>query len=222
MAEGENTAKKEFNRYEGLKPEIADKLEEYDNNYFRWDKPVPFCGLMVYPAIITDYELFSSCSGCLTLNRKEDPKGILMTNLEYLYYKMQCKDNEKAEKEGKILSYSFSKLCEIVFHIKNGLKCKKCNKVIGYDSKEFIQYFEDIRNMTLAIQQGKTENIDTPHFRCPECGEEKFAEMIKFATDPETKKAFLLVDGHKISSKDFDLLRQLILYQNFPDYQDDS
>jgi hypothetical protein len=46
--------------------------------------------------------------------------------------------------------------------------------------------------------------------------------MMKFVEDPETKKHTLYIDGQQISSKDFDRLRYIVLYQNFPDYQDDS
>ena len=89
MAEGEKTLSAPVDRYEGIKKDIADKLRVYENEYFRWDKPVPFCGLLVYPATLIDYETFLSCSSVFTLNRKEDAKGVSMTNLGFLYYKMQ-------------------------------------------------------------------------------------------------------------------------------------
>lgn len=222
MAEGENGAAKKADRYEGLKPEIAEKLKRYENDYFRWDKPVPFCGLMVYPAKITEYEVFSSCSSVFTINRKDDHIGITMTNLDYLNYKMQNKKDEKSKEEAAILSYSFQKICEIIFHIKNGLKCQKCGHVMSYDSKEFSQYLSDLQDMAVKIQKGDTEDAVAPQLKCPSCEEEKFTEMIKIIVDPNTKKSSLLIDGHIITSRDFDLLRQIVLYQNFPDYADDS
>ncbi len=177
---------------------------------------------MVYPAMITEYEIFSSCSSVFTLNRKEDPVGLTMTNLGYLNYKMQNKENDKAKEEASFLSYSFQKICEIIFHITNGLKCVKCQHIMAYDSLEFSNYLKDIRDMAERIQKGDTENIVAPKLKCPECGEEKFTEMIKIVVDPNTKKPSLIIDGHVITSKDFDLLRQIVLYQNFPDYADDS
>lgn len=46
--------------------------------------------------------------------------------------------------------------------------------------------------------------------------------MIKFGVDSQKKKPILLINGQIIKSKDFDRLRQIILFQNFPDYRDDS
>lgn len=46
--------------------------------------------------------------------------------------------------------------------------------------------------------------------------------MIKIQQDEKTKKKQLVIDEKIITSKDFNLLRQLIMYQNFSDYVDDS
>ena len=46
--------------------------------------------------------------------------------------------------------------------------------------------------------------------------------MIKITQDEKTKKFSLLVDGHEINKKDFDRLRCIVLFQNFPDYRDES
>lgn len=46
--------------------------------------------------------------------------------------------------------------------------------------------------------------------------------MIKFGKDPEKNKPVLLVNGQVIKPKDFDRFRQIVLFQNFPDYRDDS
>jgi hypothetical protein len=35
MAEGEKKVVVKVDRYEGIKPEIADKLKKYENDYFR-------------------------------------------------------------------------------------------------------------------------------------------------------------------------------------------
>ena len=84
MAEG-----KENLKYKGLKPEIASEIEGYETAYFREDKPIPFVGdLMIYPATMRNYELFSMCTSCLTLNKNEVKEGLRMSNLEYLLYKM--------------------------------------------------------------------------------------------------------------------------------------
>ena len=89
MAEGDKNDK-----YKGLKPEIAEEIRGYETSFFREDKPIPFCGLKIYPATLHDYEAFSSCSSCLTLNKNEDPQGIRMSQLEYLMSRTQLPEDE--------------------------------------------------------------------------------------------------------------------------------
>lgn len=204
-------------KYGELPKDIVDKLKEYEFIYFREDQPVPFCGLQVYPATVRDFETFSSCTGCLTLNKNEDPRGIMMSHLDYLIAKTQIQNEEN---EGRMWSYRIQKLFEIIFHIKNGLKCKKCGHVIAYDSPEFQTFIKQIQELTEHPETASEETA--PSLLCPECGGKDFMEMMKFVQDPKTKKYSLLIDGHLIKKDDFALLRQLVLYQNFPDYADDS
>lgn len=203
--------KKENPRYKGIKKEIADELQQDEILYFREDKPIPFCGLTIYPIQVRDYELFCSCSACLTLNRKETAAGIVMTDLEFLLSKL------KDKKEGADWSFKIQKLLELIFHIDNGFKCqnKKCNTVISYTSKEFLQYVGEV--------QKAAENKETPPpLICPKCGGKEFVEMIGVVQDQTTKKHNLVVDGHVITPKDFSRLRQIVMFQNIPDYHDDS
>lgn len=212
-------------RYEGLKPEIADKLKRYENVYFIWDKPVPFCDtLSVYPVTMTDYEMFLFCSSCFTLNRKDDPVGLTKSNLGYLFYKMQLPRNENnPEEDGPTWSYKFQKLCEIIFHIQNGLKCKECGQVVSYQSPEFAKFLADTQTFVQNMREEEiTNDTDSPKLVCSKCQKTDFIEMVKIVVDPKTKKEVLFVDGQCITSQDFDLLRQLVLYQNFPKYSDDS
>jgi hypothetical protein len=46
-------------------------------------------------------------------------------------------------------------------------------------------------------------------------------EVISFKTD-EKGKRILVVDGHEINGEDFMRLRKIVLYQNLPDFKDDS
>ena len=112
------------------------------------------------------------------------------------------------------------KLFEIIFHVKNGLKCKKCGKVITYSSPEFLQFISKVQELTSNPEKMQTEQ--TPELICPDCGGKEFSEMMKFVKDSVTNKYSLLVDGQKIGKDDFANLRQIVLYQNFPDYADDS
>jgi len=199
------------NRYKGIPDDIAKDLEKYDVLYFREDKPVPFCGLDIYPVKVRDYEVFCNCSACCTLNRKESVEGLKMSDLEYLLLQVGN------EQEGQLWSYRIQKLFELVFHISNGLKCKnpECNHIIGYESSDFLKYVMD-------IQKAQQENTPPPQLICPKCGGKEFSEMIKFCQDEQTKKYYLMINGHKITHQDFKKFRQIVLFQNFPDYHDDS
>ncbi len=210
MAEGNNQPV--VDRFKGIPEKIAKEIKYYETEYFKEDKPVPLCGdLLMYPATVHDYEAFSNCSACLTLNKNESPEGIRMSHLEYLYTMTQ-----KPGEEGATWSYRVQRLFELIFHIKNGIKCTKCGRVIGYDSQEFKDYI-------VAIQNAQ-QNEKIPPLKCPECGNEgnDFIEMMKFIEDPQTKKHHLCVNGQVIDKDDYNRLRYIVLYQNFPDYRDDS
>lgn len=197
-------------KYRGLKPKIAEELKSLDAQYFREDKPIPFKeNLILYPIVVRDLEVFSQCSSCLTLHKNDVSEGIGMTYLDFLAYKMQDKE------EGAIWSWKFQKLCEIVFHISNGIKCTKCGKIIPYNSQEFKDFLEKI------TQIESNENTNKS-LACSECGNLGYTEMIKLSSDPVTKKTKLIINEQEITSKEFDRLRQIILFQNFPDYRDDS
>ena len=200
----------EAQKYKGVPKKIAEEIQEYENKYFREDKPIPFCGLLIYPATVHDYESFSHCSSCLTLNKNQTVEGIKMSHLDYLISQTQIQGEE-----GRIWSYKIQKLLEIIFKIDNGIKCSKCGRVIRYDSQEFSDYVDE-------LQKAQDENKPFPPLKCPDCDSEQFQEVIKIVLDPETKKYSLLVDGHIINSKDFNRLRYIVLFQNFPDYRDDT
>ena len=58
-------------------------------------------------------------------------------------------------------------------------------------------------------------------FTC-ECGATDFMEVIGIRENKETKKKELHIDGNFLTNKDFDRMRQIVMYQNLPDYKDDS
>lgn len=206
MAEG-----KENLKYKGLKPEIASEIQGYETAYFREDKPVPFAnGLLLYPATMRDYETFSMCTSVLTLNKNEFKEGVRMTNLEFLLYKIQTQNEE-----GQLLSYKLQRLLEIVFHIHNGIKCTSCGHIIDYKGVELMQYIQ-------KLQEAREKGEVPEKLSCPKCGGSDLIDMIKFGREPDKNKPVLFVNGQMIRSKDFDRLRQIILFQNFSDYRDDS
>lgn len=211
-------------KYGQLDKSIVDLLTDLERTHFREDKPVDFCGLKVYPVQVRDFEAFSACTSCLTLNKNEDKDGLRLSHLDYLLSRTQL------EKEGQMWSYKIQRLCELVFHIQNGLKCSKCGRIISYDSPEFKDFLSQVRKALVALDKKEnageeaenSEENAPPSLHCPECDGTEFTEMIKIVKDENSKKLSLSIDGHLINSKDFTVLRQLILYQNFYDYVDDS
>lgn len=217
-------------KYGMLPADIVNLLKSYEHEYFREDKPIPFCGLTIYPVQVRFFEPFSNCLACFTLNKNEDPKGIALSHLDYLISRTQLPGQE-----GKEWSYRLQRLLEMVFHIENGLKCNKCGHIMKYDDEHFVNFMAEVQNYAqkhLGAVQGDTPSASeevaedaVPKLACPVegCGSEDFLEMIKVVQDPDNpKRTCLSVDGHIINRNNFNKLRQIVPYQNFYDYADDS
>ena len=111
-------------------------MKYYEQKYFTHDEPVPFKdNLMIYPIKVRQYYEFYFNILCFKMNKNEDPEGVAMSNLGYLLYKMKDKET------GATLNNQLINLLELVFHVKNGLKCPKCGDTITFDqiNKEIEQ-----------------------------------------------------------------------------------
>ena len=206
-------------RYGSLDKDLVELLKNYEYTHFREDKPIPFCGLNIYPVQVRNYEEFASCCSCLTLNKNEDPNGVAMSHLDYLISKLKIEENN----EGRIWSFKLQRLFELIFRIKNGLKCEHCGNIMEYTSPTYLEYKKKIADLIEQIQKNpEAQNIETPQLLCPECGGDKLSNMISIVQDPKTKKNAFSVDGHIINKNDFVKLRQIVLFQNYPDYADES
>ena len=162
-------------RYKGLDESLADELRKDEIEYFRMDLPVPVHGFLLYPATVRDYEKFASASACLTLDKNKTPEGIRMTNLDYLVSKL----NDKTE--GPMWSFRLNLLIEVVFHLKNGLKCKKCGNVIEYHSDAFTGFLKEVQDL-MAHPPKEGEEFKEPKLVCDKCGNEdqsQYTEMVK-------------------------------------------
>ena len=219
MAEDNKTKPSIDDKYGKLDKSLILLLKNYEVEYFRLNKPIPFCGLLIYPIQVKHYEEFANCCSCLTLNKNEDPNGIRYSHLDYLINKMKIEEND----EGKLWSQKLQRLFELIFRIHNGVKCKnaECNHVITYDGDDLKNYFQSYNDAYKKAQEEGKEFV-APQLKCPKCGGIDFTEMIKIVPDPKTNKNALLVDGHLITRDDWIKLRQIVLYQNYPDYVDDS
>lgn len=205
--------------------EFASKLKYYEQNYFSNDEPVPFVGdLKIYPAVVKDYYKFYSLIPIFTLNKNDDPKGIPMSNLEYIFYKMSIEGDE-----GEFFARQFISLLEMVFHIKNGRKCSKCGDFIDYDMiNQEIFKFKTEETILLKSEPSLDQIEDFKHryeefFKklsyCDKCNCEK-QDVIRYEEN-EKNKRILYIENIPIQRKQFDELRQIVCYQNILDYDDE-
>ena len=242
-------------RYRGLSFDMAVELQHYDEEYFFWDKPVPFGEkLMLYPVNIKEYNHFMDAVECFLLDKKklspnakpeEIKTQLKMTDLEYMLSKM--KSNEWILR--------LSRLIELVMHVKNGVKCHHCGEVMSYTEykeaamKLMQELLEKAKEAEEKVKAGLTtegletekeqstnfnhtdaeqEVIDsgkedeTPTVKCPHCGGDGLYETIRYGENEQTHKLELFIDGQKIDFKDFNRLRNIVLFQNIPDYRDTS
>ena len=190
-----------------LDKKIVEKLESLDQLYFQFDKPIAFKGsLTIYPIIVSDYNEFVISSSCFSLNKNECIEGLKTTNLGYLIYKMSNVDGDELHnKDVSMWSQYFIKSCELIFHINYGVKCKKCGKVYNYI--DFLKLISQKDGDKCACECGNDSDFDV---------------NIKYQINKETKKHELIINDEILTTSDFDLLRQIVMYQNFPDYKDDS
>jgi hypothetical protein len=222
-------AEQELHKYKGVPKDIVPLLKEYEIKYFRENIPVPFHGMLIHPVAVRDYESFLNCLPCLTLNRKASPEGLGKTDLGWLIMQMKLPDKNPQNPDddqwisGRMWSIRFQKLIEIVFQIKNGLKCRNpnCGHVIAFESEEWFDIIAKTRN---ALDQKK----DPEPLKCPKCGaidakdKHAFTEMIKISDSEKWGEERLYIDGNELTPQDFRLLRYIIPFQNMPDYRDDS
>ena len=241
-------------RYRGLSFDMAVELQLYEEEYFFWDKPVPFGEkLMLYPVNVKDYNHFMDAVSCFLLDKKTLPpnakpdvikKQLKMTDLEFMLSKMES--NEWVLR--------FSKLIKLITHVKNGMRCPVCGEIMSYgeykeaamkivqellnkeakkteekeEEKEEIsensenseQSENEEENKDEVVESGKED--ETPVVKCLHCGGDGLYETIRYEENEQTHKLELSIDGQKIDFKDFNRLRNIVLFQNLPDYRDTS
>lgn len=213
----------EKDKYKGVDPDIAKELMAYETTYFRTNEPIPFCGLKIYPAKVRDYEIFLDAINCLTFDKNKTLEGIRMSNLDYLVKLM-------SGEEGPLWSYRFTNLTKVCFGVQSGYRCPKCGKTIPFMSEEAAKvakaseeaakkYAEEFPD-ALATEEGLLALHEAAAPKCPDDGEPLKATIsIGKGDDGKTR---IIVDGHTIDSANFNRLRQIVLFQNLPDYRDES
>lgn len=216
--------------------QVLQLMKFYEQKYFTHDEPVPFKQhLKVHPALVRDYYDFYYNVMCFKMNKNEDPEGVSMSHLGYLLYKIQD------ETSGKQVYNQFVDLMELIFHIENGLKCPKCGDVITFEqiskemavidkiddekTKDFImrQYLETVSFCDKCTEDNNDKN-DTSEEITEESIDKKNKYPVRYQVIDYSNKQGqnrLFIDGVEIDNNDYDLLRNIVLYYNIPDYDDE-
>lgn len=152
-----------------MKIKFEDKLSIYEQNYFTYDKPIPFkADLYIHPAKVKDYYKFYNLISCFTMDKNDDPsgEGLSMTDLQYMFYLMK-QDNSLVFKD------QFIGLLELVFHLDNGLfcdnpECEHKKEIISYQeirpkvemiNIELMQKYKGIENGEELFKQEKQKRV---------------------------------------------------------------
>ena len=182
-------------------------LEFLTNLYFTFDKPVPFKeGLFIYPVKIKDYYEFFGVVDILMLDKNDDPKTIPMSYLKFIQYLSQ-------QENGAVYNMKLSKLLELTLHIENGFYCPDC----GYEIVE-KKIIEELNKLG---QNTKEKSKKFYELRlCHHCSKIMY-DIIRYVEE-ERNRVSLYIKNTKLHAGDFDRLKDIILYQNISDYEDDS
>ena len=194
--------------------ELLNLIKYYEQAFFTNDLPIPFKNnLMIYPILVENYYKFYASIGCFKINKNEDIKGVGMSNLDYVLYLSEQED-------GKRFFFQLISLLELIFHIKNGVRCPECGKVISYD--EVNKEIEKIRSIQ---DKNKYEQVMSEYVNfleycdCKEFEKVKREPVIQYSRKKGDK--YISINGIKIDSNEYDLLRNIVLYYNIPDYDDE-
>lgn len=182
-------------------------LESLTNLYFTFDTPVPIKEqLMIYPVKVKDYYMFYSLIDILMLDKNNNPETIPMSYLKFLKYLGEQKD-------GGVYNIKLSKLLELMLHIKNGFYCPMCKYEIT--EKVLIEEVNKIgQNTEDKIKKFQELKI------CPHCSQQMY-DIIRY-NEEDNGRVSLYIYNTQLHSNEFDRLKDIILYQNVSDYEDDS
>lgn len=180
---------------------LLENIRYLETRYCTYDLPIEFEGFTLYPVKMQDYNEFLSASSCLTLIKNDDIMGIKKTYLEYLLSKI----NDPLE--GAFWSMRLSTIAELCFHVTSCLKCYHCGKVLSYDDY-------------MAQTEGLSEEETRKKLIC-DCGN-IYSQTLWYKQDEESGEQVIMIDNKKLNNAIFNKLRKVIMYQNLPDYKDDS
>jgi len=195
-----------------INQQLKMKIEFLEQFYFSTDDPVPFKdSLEIYPVLVKDYYKFYSLIPCFTFDKNKTMEGISMSNLGYAFKLME--DNET----GSFFTTQFISLLELIFHVKNGLYCDNENCEDNNEKKVYC--YDDIRKKRDSLKTEEEKDKYLSKIRiCPKCG--KPMREVLSIKEQKGKKSLSIFDT-EIKPKEFDELKEIVCYQNMPDYEDD-
>jgi hypothetical protein len=184
-----------------------EQIEMLEQCYFENDEPVPYKNFMIYPARVKDYYNFYKGLSCLTLEKNKDPNGITLSNLGYLFLKM---DQEPDKHYNKRLEF----IIEICLGIKPGVFCNKCGKEMHVEEIiEKLKDFSEIKNQKVWEKVYSKEIL-----YCSDCQNARI-DIITYGKDKKTQP-YISIKGDIITKDDFNEIRKIICYQNIIGFDD--
>ena len=196
--------------------ELLDLIKYYEQAYFTNDDPIPFKdNLIIYPILVKDYYKFYSVIGCFKINKNEDMQGVGMSHLDYILYLSEQEENKK-------IFFQLISLLEMIFHIQNGIRCPKCGNVISYQEiNKNVTNIQSIKDESLVNLKLEEYLKGIEYCSCVnEHGEHiKRENVIEYSRKKGNK--YISINGVKIDPNEYDLLRNIVLYYNIPDYDDE-
>jgi hypothetical protein len=182
-------------------------LEVYKRKYFEMDKPVPYNNLKIYPISVNDYYNFHSNIGVFLLEKNKDPKGISMSELDYLLYM-----NDFNPDMGYF--YRFAEMVKLCFHVENGMYCPNCGYEISLN-----EMLEKMQNIKTKHPNDFVEECYSQIETCKDC-EGKLLNSVRYWYD-ENNRAYINIKDNVLTKDDYKNIKTIICHQNILDYSDE-
>ena len=143
-----------------------------------------------------------------------NPQGISMSYMQYL---IECMENEQY---GKLITQQVISMFELVFHIKNGLYCPKCGKIIEQSNlmQDFAEYQKKLKGLDETSQKIKSLEFLKKYQTCSEC-QETMRDIFNIKKGTIKK---LCIRDFEFSPRDFDEFIAIVTHQNILDYEGDK
>lgn len=182
-------------------------VEFLKQRYFELDCAVPFLDTKINSIIVKDYYNFYYGIETLMFEKNKDPLGIQYCYLDYLLKKIE------ADTTAVLLSKFFT-ILELVFKVENGIYCTQCGHFRV--ASEISELFNSLASISDVEEFEKEYTVIKT---CPNCKNE-MKDVITYGFDEENK-GFVSVKDVMLTKETFEEFRQIVCYQNMPNYNED-